>query len=434
MKTRNYQAVQNRGFTLVEVMVSTALVVAIMALLLTTVDQTQRIWQRARGKTTQFQAARSAFDIMARRLSQSTLNTYWISREALGFAKKGDFTYRRQAELQFICGPMERFLGAAPAMAHLNEPVAENYPTHGIFFSAPIGYTEYEVTDAQGAPVRKYRSLDSMLTACGYFIEFGPEPELPIFFSQMNPPYPQKLRYRLMEMTVPSERFNIFARPKDDQRHYSDPRAFDENENFYEGLVDKDRRPIAAFVRPLWMKEALKRVETSSAGTSVATHKFAYARPMADNVLALIILPKLAEKDRVIPGSKPPVPDPEALELAPYYEFDSWRVLAGKTETHPFTKVALDNRNRDNIQPPIVQLTMLAIDEPSAVRMNLGMTEKPDWTRRLFRRVEKEQDYLKDMSDFEDAMNADPKFRPNYRVFTTDVVIRGSKWSRELSN
>src|SRR5687767_7712873 len=98
-----------RGFTLVEVLVSTALVVAIMALLLQTVDQTQRIWQRSRGKTTQFQAARSAFDIMARRLSQSTLNTYWISREALGFAKKGDFTYRRQSEIQFVCGPMERF-------------------------------------------------------------------------------------------------------------------------------------------------------------------------------------------------------------------------------------------------------------------------------------------------------------------------------------
>jgi uncharacterized protein (TIGR02599 family) len=432
MKPPVFPTVRRGGFTLVEVLVSTALVVAIMALLLQTVDQTQRIWQRSRGKTTQFQAARSAFDIMSRRLAQSTLNTYWISREALGFVKKGDFTYRRQSELQFICGPTERFLGASPPIANLNTPIAENYPTHSIFFTAPIGYTEFEVPDAKGSPVRKFRSLDSMLTGCGYFIEFGADPEMPIFFSQMNPPYPKKLRYRLMEMTVPSERFNVFERPKDDNRHYSDPRAFDENNNFYEGLVDASRRPISAFVRPLWMKEALKRVETSSAGSSVANYRFAYARPMADNILALIILPKLAPEDRVVPNSKPPTPDPEALELAPFYEFDSWRVLAGKTETHPFTKAPLDNRNRDNILPPIVQLTMVAIDEASAVRLNLGMSDKPDWTRRLFRRADKEQEYLKDLSDFEDAMNADPVFKPNYRIFTTDVVIRGSKWSREV--
>jgi len=338
-----------------------------------------------------------------------------------------------------MSGPTERFLAAGTPVSNLNEPISENYPTHAIFFSSPIGYTEFEIPDAQGSPVRKYRSLDSMLTACGYFIEFGPDTELPIFFSQMNPPYPRKLRYRLMEMTVPSERFNVFARPKDDQEHWSDPRTFDENAtpstpSYYEGLVDAARRPRPEFIRPYWMKEALKRIETTSSGNAVASHKFAYARPMADNILALIILPKLAIKDRVVPGSKPPQPDPRAMELAPFYEFDSWRVLAGKTQAHPVTGKPLDNRNRDNIMPPIVQITMVAIDEPSAVRLNLGLEGKPDWTRRLFRHVEKEDEYLKDLSDFEDAMNADPKFKPNYRVFTTDVVIRGSKWSREIGS
>jgi hypothetical protein len=75
---------------------------------------------------------------------------------------------------------------------------------------------------------------------------------------------------------------------------------------------------------------------------------------------------------------------------------------------------------------------MVALDEPTAARMNLGLTGKPDWTKNFFKHVEREEDYLNDMADFEESMNKDPKYKNiNYRVFTTDVVIRGSKWSRD---
>src|SRR4029450_8716764 len=115
------------AFTLVEILVSTALVVAIMVLMLGVVDQTQRLSQRSRSKTTQLQAARSAFDTMARRLSQATLNTYWRAQEMTIGAEKADFLFRRQSELQFVSGPTKRFLLGIPPISNVNEPLEENY-------------------------------------------------------------------------------------------------------------------------------------------------------------------------------------------------------------------------------------------------------------------------------------------------------------------
>ena len=417
---------QSAGFTLVEIMVSTALVVAIMVMMLGVVDQTQRLAQRSRGKTTQFQAARTAFDSMARRLSQATLNTYWRAQEMTIGAEKADFLFRRQSELQFLSGPTQRIFAASSTLPNLNEPVDDNYPTHAMFFHAPIGFTER--VDTSAGNQLEFRSLNSMLSAVGYFIEFGDDTEKPEFLNSLQPPYPSRLRYRLMELIVPGERFNIYSRPVDSLKH-SDPRIFDESGAdgaYYLGMVTRDRRPIDSFVRPYWMKEALRRVGASPG------HRFAYARTMAENVIGLIILPKVAAKDRVDYNVSPPATDPKALELAPYYEFDSWRVLSGTTETHPVTRVRLDNRSRDNLLPPIIQLTMIAIDEPSAIRMNLGLTGKPTWFDGKFEKVNYEVDYQNDIRDLEDDIKKDPKY-PNvsYRIFTTDVIIRGSKWSRD---
>lgn len=420
---------RSSGFTLVEILVSTALVVAIMVLMLGVVDSTQRLSQRSRSKTTQFQSARTAFDNMARRLSQATLNTYWRAQEMTIGAEKADFLFRRQSELQFISGPMERILSGTPMITNVNQPISENYPTHAMFFPAPIGFTERMGRSGPGTYL-EFRSLSSMLSAVGYFVEFGDETDRPEFLKSLQPPYPSKLRYRLMEMIVPGEKYNVYARPVDSERH-SDPRVFNEtgvDGAYYQGMVNTARRPIDPFVRPYWMKEALRRVPSEPG------YRFAYARPIADNIVALIILPKVAPRDRVDFNSSAtnPVPDPKALELAPYYEYDSWRVLSGTTETHPVSRVKLDNRSRDNLLPPIVQVTMVAIDETSANRMNLGITGKPDWTNGLFKEVRMESEYQQDIEDLEKNLRTDPRFpNINFRIFTTDVVIRGSKWSRD---
>jgi uncharacterized protein (TIGR02599 family) len=219
-----------------------------------------------------------------------------------------------------------------------------------------------------------------------------------------------------------------------------DPRIFDEKAiggtaSYYGGMVDLSRTPIKAWVRPLWMKEALKRTVVPESNPVFS--RFQYARPIAENVIALIVLPKLAVKDRVTSGN---VADPNALELAPYYDFDTWRVLSGgDAQDAVVTSEKVDNRARDNLLPPIVQLTMVAIDEVSAARMDLKLDGKPNWTKDLFPqpgvKVDKVKVYEDRMADLENAIRNDPNHpNINYRIFTTDVVIRGSKWSRDPKN
>jgi uncharacterized protein (TIGR02599 family) len=65
------------GFTLTEVLVSSALIVGIMALMLTAVDQTRRTITNTTSRVSQFQSARVAFEAMTRTLGQATLNTYY---------------------------------------------------------------------------------------------------------------------------------------------------------------------------------------------------------------------------------------------------------------------------------------------------------------------------------------------------------------------
>ena len=437
------------GFTVVELIVSTALIAALMLMLLGTVDQTQRLFQRSTGKIAQFQAARAAYESMTRRLSQATLNTYWRAHDTDVRDNKTELLYRRHSELQFISGPAARIFSPSPKLPGLSQPVEDAYPTHSVFFQAPLGYSvEPETRNATGpaAQERKFRALDGLLSACGYFIEFGDDFQKPDFLDDLSPPFPARYRYRLMEMTVPAERLTIYQRPLD-QDGFSDPRIFNENRVYYAGMIDKDRKPIKNFVRPLWMKDALQR-EIATVG---GNYRFRFAHPVAENIVALIILPKLAEKDRVLPGGT--IPNPQRLDLAPNYEYDSWRIIKGsatavlnpvvvlpKTPTQAEVKVTLrlDNSARDNLLPPIVQVTMVAIDEASAIRLNSTPDRLPTWLKTptlLFQNVLTEEAFQTDLKELQDRIAADRTAGVvNFRIFSTDVVIRSSKWSRDPQN
>ena len=158
------------------------------------------------------------------------------------------------------------------------------------------------------------------------------------------------------------------------------------------------------------MREALRRGE----GTSV--QRFHYARVMAENVIGMIVLPKLPPEDRS---------SPQRLDLAPTYQYDTWRILRGDSGSLDPVSGA-----RDNNLPPIVQIIMIAIDSASAARLDAKLEEAPNWSEGLFARVDDEDALIEDMAKLEQALKDDPA-RINYRVFTTDVVLRGSKWSRD---
>ena len=433
------------GFTVVELIVSTALIAALMLMLLGTVDQTQRLFQRSTGKIAQFQAARAAYESMTRRLSQATLNTYWRAHDSDLRDKQAQLLYRRHSELHFLSGPTARIFSPSPKITGLGQPIEDLYPTHSVFFQAPLGYSvEPETRGAvgPGAQERKFRALDGLLSACGYFIEFGDDLQKPDFLENLTPPFPPRYRYRLMEMTVPAERLTIYRRPGD-QKGFADPRIYNENNTYYAGLVEtvgKLKKPIKNFVRPLWMKDALQR-EVATAGGS---YRFKFAHPIAENIVALIILPKAAESDRFKDGA----PTPQSLDLAPDYEYDSWRILQGSAapvptpvvlplDTDPLTtlSVRFDNSVRDNLLPPIVQVTMVAIDEASAIRLSSTPDRLPTWLKgppALFQKVATEDEFQTDLKELQDRIAADRTAGVvNFRIFSADVVIRSSKWSRD---
>jgi uncharacterized protein (TIGR02599 family) len=407
------------AFTLIELLVSTALIALLMVLLLGTVNQTQGIMKRTTAKVAQFQASRAAFEAMTRRLSQATLNTYYTAYDANTENRIAEFKYQRISELQFISGRASKIFTTSPAITNLNPKPDFAYPTHAVFFQAPIGYsetTDSAATTGSTPPLLTNRGLGSLLSTCGYFIEFGDDPQRPRFLDTSG--LPPRYRSRLMQLTVPSEKLMIFQRKLEasDPNKLNDrtPQVLDESSKDYEALVTTILGPTANWARPLWMKEGLKR-DGSGQGT---VPKFNYAGPLADNIVALVILPKKAVKDRIRPN--------RLNELAPAFEYDSWRILARDT-----TRGAA-NAARDNLLPPIVQVVMVAIDEPSALRANYTPANPPKWTSGLFQDpvvTSTEDRFLAEVQRLEDNLKDDPN-RINYRVFSTDVVIRGSKWSQ----
>lgn len=429
------------GFTVVELIVSTALIAALMLMLLGTVDQTQRLFQRSTGKISQFQGARAAYESMTRRMSQATLNTYWRPYDTDLKDNKAQL-YRRHSELQFISGPAWRIFSPSPKIMGLSQPIEDFYPTHSVFFQAHLGYSvepEKRGGTGAGAQERKFRALDGLLSACGYFIEFGEDMQKPDFLEKLSPPFPARYRYRLMEMTVPSERLGIYNR-RQDTRGFADPRIFNEIDKYYGGLLTTASTSVKRtfadkFVRPYWMKDAFQR-EAIASGEN---YRFRFAHPIAENIVALIILPKVAEQDRS---------SPKTLDLAPYYAYDSWRIAEGdangktiqmvlplEKEPPVTTPVNFDNSVRDNLLPPIVQVTMVAIDEASAIRLNSTPDKLPTWLKeptQLFQKVANEDDFQNDLKLLQDRIAADKTAGAiNFRIFSSDVVIRSSKWSRD---
>ncbi len=136
------------AFTLVELLVSTAIIALLMVILAQMTGQTSNTWHYTSSKAEQFRDARNAFDTMTRRISQATLNTYW---DYDSYEKPTEFV--RRSELRFICGPVQN--GPIGPSLSYSDPVTSKpvgpwrldtsgatapRPSHGIFFQAPFGF------------------------------------------------------------------------------------------------------------------------------------------------------------------------------------------------------------------------------------------------------------------------------------------------------
>lgn len=210
-----------------------------------------------------------------------------------------------------------------------------------------------------------HRGLGNLLNTWGFYVEYADD-------SASRPPFvnlPVRNRFRLMEYMEPSENLTVYS-------------------------------PSTA-----WLPAS-------------AAERKANAHVLAENVIALILLPRLSPQE-----------DATGTLLAPSYAYDSTR--NGPNGADP-------NYNTKNQLPPTVQVTLVAIDEASAGRLTSAQVATLQTKLgELFRDAGSFPSDLKKNpahavdSSLEAALIA---LKINYRIFTTNVILRGAKWSRQTSS
>ncbi len=331
-----------QAFTLLELMVSMTVLALIMLLVFQMLDTTQKTFQSSRARASTFKEARVAFEGITRRIGQAMLNTYFDYKYPNDNPLSTPTGYERKSDLHFISGRATTLLRGG------------KYSTHCVFFQAPLGFSLRP----------ENQSLGSLLNSWGYFIERDNDnDQIPQFLRSYDGIGSSGERYRLMEFRPPTENMEVY------------------------GANLRNRYSID------WFKN---QISMSTAGG------VPFSRPLAKNIIALIIEPKRSEKAG-------------AAVLAPRYEYDSRR----------FQKI---NNARDETKhqlPPLVEVTMVAIDERSVIRnvqINNGTLDELV-SSSLFNNAAQ---YETDLKTLEDSLD-DKKIV--YRVFNETVAIRASKFS-----
>lgn len=278
-------------------------------------------------------------------------------------------SYQRSADLRFISGPTSDLISSK----------TKTRPGHSVFFHAPNGFVDNQVN---------FGALDHLINACGYFVEIGDDQaSIPQFLKGQ---IAARQRFRLMELMQPSEQLQTYQF----QQSYPDPNG----KKWFDQFITGSPRPV---------------------------------RVLAENIVALIILPRLSKSDEQLwmnqhggPKSPPPI-------LAPNYSYDSTTIATSDPILNPHNQL-----------PPVVQVAMVAIDEPSAMKLedkffgtdpNLGLNYST-----MFRNPAVLEDDPAtsapndgDLSKLETLLISK---RAAYRIFSTSVSIRGAKWSRNQAN
>ncbi len=170
--------------------------------------------------------------------------------------------------------------------------------------------------------------------------------------------------------------------------------------NYTSGMDTATNRPKnLSYTVVSWFADAMKLTDPPTAAPNRPTHI------LAENIIALILLPKLSPQE-----------DTSGIQLAPNYSYDS--TLAKENATI----------NSKNQLPPLIQVTMVAIDETSAKRLESGST-MPDFGQdNLFSDASQ---YESDLSKLQQTLT---QKHVSFRIFTTNVAIKGAKWSRAQKN
>jgi uncharacterized protein (TIGR02599 family) len=357
------------SFTLVEMLVSMAVLVILLAIIGSVAANTAQAIHVTSGKMNTYAAARSAFDVMNEKIAQATLNTYLDyygtsplqttpSLNTNSFTSFTPLTYGRVSNLQFVVRQ-----NSNPSLT-FNTPGtsgSSGKPTYGqeIYFECPAAYSTSST----------YQSLQGLLNACGYYVQYCNNTQFhPTMFT------PAKWRYRLLQAIEPTDSLSVVAN---------------------DAIADNTG----------WTANILN---TGTAGTPAPD-----AVPIADNVIALVIWPRL-----------PVGQDAVGANLAPAYIYDSQSNTAPQLSGSTYSQVPA----ADQIAP-ILQVTMIVIDEASAARIDTkSLTPPAQIETALTGKFCDVTKYATDLAAVETSLAGN---HIQFEVLNTSIVMRESKWSSQ---
>ena len=280
-----------------------------------------------------FAEAEQAFEIITQHLSVATVEPYQDYADNTGAFRTDPATAFTPDHLARRSN-LDFVCGPSAGTNGLLAPTGRVTAGTSVFFAEPRGLTQ---TMAQSG-------VGHLLNAQGYFVEFGGDPNAPFFFVG-----PSRQRWRLKQIVQPSESFQLFA--------------------------------------------------TTSSATWIQQLAGPAATPaiLAENVVALIVLPERAASDNGAP-------------LATDYRYDSRD--AGNSLTL-------------NQLPPRIRVVLAAIDEASATHLaaisgDIAPALIPNGTF---------QDSSQIDSDITALDASLTKSRLGHRIFQRDVFVTTAAWS-----
>lgn len=353
------------GFTLVEILVAATITVILVAILLRITTLASTTVTLSTQALTAFSSARSAFDTMTQNLSQATLNSYFDYYDAAGNRRTNSnlsnfvpATFGRASDLQFI-------VRANQQEARYGQEV---------YFQAPRAYS----TDAA------LQSSAGLLNACGYYVVFGSnqlyEPTA-VAGQIASGKATEKYRYRLMQAMEPTEKMSVFQST-----------AVGGNTDQTKWLTNIQNPPILGS---------------------------AYVSPLADNVIALVVWPRMSVND-----------DNTGFKLLPVnyaYTYDSQANVTPKAPVVPGQ--AYSQAITADQLPPDLQVTMVVLDESSAAQMAAanGNSAPLKIESALLNKFATADQYSNDLTDLATKLTA---LHVNFQFFSTTVSMRESKWTQ----
>lgn len=219
----------------------------------------------------------------------------------------------------------------------------------------------------------QYRNLNNLFNGRGYFVAFGGDRRFRPSFIQAD----ERYRYRLMEFRPPAESNQVFEDGAE-EREVGDPQQFTE-----------------------WFRQ----------GLSIGEGQFEdHLNPLAENIIMLVVSPR----DSLI--AQTGNTRDNMSDIAPAYVYDSNDV---------------ENETIAQQVPPLVRITMVAVDEASAVRFEDGSSQPAEFADAISSGFSNTGNFDEDIAKMVEKLNEN---QINHKVFSSMVLLRSAKWSETSGN